>query len=206
MVDIKYYVVWVGREPGIYTNWSQCQEQIEGFPKAQYKKFSSLSEANEAFAKGAPQDYYESKTIRAVTPQSEAYEKNALAVDAACSGNPGRMEFQGVWLHNGELAFHFGPFEDATNNIGEFLALCRGLYEVMTKHPDFILYSDSRNAISWVMGGQCKTKLKENDKNKEVFDMVRASEAWLKQYGIRVKIQKWNTKEWGEIPADFGRK
>ena len=49
-------------------------------------------------------------------------------------------------------------------------------------------------------------KQEECDKNKEIFELIRKSEAWLKNPRPEVKIYKWNTKEWGEIPADFGRK
>ena len=51
----------------------------------------------------------------------------ALAVDAACSGNPGVMEFRGVIADTGTEVFHRGPFVQGTNNIGEFLALVLGL-------------------------------------------------------------------------------
>lgn len=47
-VKEKYYVVWAGKEPGIYTNWTQCKAQVEGFNGAKFKKFSSLSEATVA--------------------------------------------------------------------------------------------------------------------------------------------------------------
>jgi hypothetical protein len=34
---------------------------------------------------------------------------NAWAVDAACSGNPGPMEYQAIDLATGAQVFHFGP-------------------------------------------------------------------------------------------------
>jgi viroplasmin and RNaseH domain-containing protein len=43
------YVVWVGRKPGIYSNWASCAEQVLNFPKARFKKFPNLPAAKEAF-------------------------------------------------------------------------------------------------------------------------------------------------------------
>ena len=51
---------------------------------------------------------------------------NAWAVDAACSGNPGPMEYQAIDLATGAQVFHFGPMH-GTNNIGEFLAIVHAL-------------------------------------------------------------------------------
>ena len=51
---------------------------------------------------------------------------NAWAVDAACSGNPGPMEYQCIDLATGAQVFHFGPIH-GTNNIGEFLAIVHAL-------------------------------------------------------------------------------
>ena len=37
----KFYVVWKGRKPGIYTLWDDCEVQVKGFDGAQYKAFES---------------------------------------------------------------------------------------------------------------------------------------------------------------------
>ena len=83
---------------------------------------------------------------------------NAWAVDAACSGNPGPMEYQCIDLQTGAQVFHYGPIH-GTNNIGEFLAIVHA-----------------------------------------------RAENWLRTHPINIPIIKWETKKWGEIPADFGRK
>ncbi|KAF2660240.1 ribonuclease H-like protein [Lophiostoma macrostomum CBS 122681] len=46
----SYYVVKAGHVPGIYYSWKDVQEQINGYEKPVYKKYTSLSEA-EAFSK-----------------------------------------------------------------------------------------------------------------------------------------------------------
>lgn len=55
MAKRKYYVVWVGREPGIYEDWDDCLEQVDGFPGARYKAFDSSTAAAIAF-RGDPND------------------------------------------------------------------------------------------------------------------------------------------------------
>ena len=167
-VKEKYYVVWAGKEPGIYTNWTQCKAQVEGFNGAKFKKFSSLSEATAAYEKGAPAslNIFSAKKPSVSTDNIIA---NSLAVDAACSGNPGKMEFRGVWVSTGKEAFRFGPYEKGTNNIGEFLALVYGIGLVLKTNPETVIYSDSVNAISWIKAGKCKTKLAECAENRGDF-------------------------------------
>lgn len=46
---IKYYVVWKGRNPGIYADWGRCKSQVDGFPGARFKSFTSRAEAEAAF-------------------------------------------------------------------------------------------------------------------------------------------------------------
>ncbi|HBT09424.1 MAG TPA: ribonuclease H, partial [Leeuwenhoekiella sp.] len=106
----------------------------------------------------------------------------------------------------GKQLFHQGPFKQGTNNIGEFLALVHGLALLKQKNSDRIIYSDSRIAIGWVKKKKCNTKLTENSKNKDVYDLVRRAENWLQNNTYKTVIVKWETKAWGEIPADFGRK
>jgi len=130
----------------------------------------------------------------------------SIAVDAASSGNPGRMEYRGVDTQTGKVLFTQGPFERGTNNIGEFLAVVHGLALLKKEGSDRILYSDSRIAIGWVNKKKCGTKLVLNSSNKILFDLIERAESWLKENTYTTLIVKWETKAWGEIPADFGRK
>lgn len=131
---------------------------------------------------------------------------NSIAVDAACSGNPGKMEYRGVYLRTGKEIFHFGPVW-GTNNIGEFLAIVHGLALLKQKGlHDMPIYSDSVNAQIWVRKKKCKTTLERNEKTEELFKLIERAEAWLHNNTWRNQIIKWPTDEWGEIPADFGRK
>ncbi len=131
---------------------------------------------------------------------------SAWAVDAACSGNPGPMEYRGIDLATGSEIFHFGPVH-GTNNVGEFLAIVHAL-ALLWKQGDTqkTIYSDSYNAILWVKKKQCKTKLKRTPQTEQLYQIISRAEQWLKTHAYRNPIVKWETAEWGEIPADFGRK
>ena len=130
---------------------------------------------------------------------------NAIAVDAGCSGNPGPMEYQGVYLGNEQRLFHYGPIH-GTNNIGEFLAIVHALALIKQKGWNMKVYSDSYNAILWVSKCKCKTKLERTPETTQTYDLIQRAEKWLRENPQHVPVLKWETSEWGEIPADFGRK
>ncbi len=206
----KFYVVWDGHKPGIYTKWDDCKVAVKGYANAKYKSFDSFDVAKKAY-NGDYEDYKgKSKPKKTLTAAqlSKIGEPNlySIAVDAASSGNPGKMEYRGVDTQTEKQLFHQGPFREGTNNIGEFLALVHGLAYLKKKKSDRIIYSDSKIAIGWVKQKTCKTKLKRNSKNSEVFDLVDRATQWLKENSYTTTIVKWETKAWGEIPADFGRK
>lgn len=213
MAKSKYYVVWKGRTTGVFDNWNDCKAQVSGEAGARYKAFDTMEEANDALEKG-PASYLRP----ASSPQAQARrllkkaapvgapDLNSLAVDAACSGNPGDMEYRGVYAATGEEIFHIGPLKQGTNNIGEFLALVHGLALLKQKGSQLPIYSDSRNAISWVKKKKCKTLLARTEVNEPIFDLIARAEKWLAENTYTTPIRKWETSEWGEIPADFGRK
>lgn len=136
----------------------------------------------------------------------EGVNPNAWAVDAACSGNPGPMEYQCIDLTTGAQIFHYGPVH-GTNNIGEFLAIVHAL-ALMDKQgiKDKVIYSDSYNAILWVKKKHCKTKLERNAQTEPLYQIIARAEQWLRAHPVQIPIIKWETKQWGEIPADFGNK
>ena len=208
MAKKKYYVVWNGIRPGIYSSWEECQAQIKGIKQALYRAFDTLAEAERAYA-SSPGEYIghkakgDVKKTPATLPASII--KYALAVDAACSGNPGMMEYRGVYIATGEEIFHFGPMF-GTNNIGEFLAIVHGLALLKQKGIDMPIYSDSYNALLWIKGKKCKTKLPRDSKSEELFGYIDRAEKWLRENSYTTTLIKWETDKWGEIPADFGRK
>ena len=149
-----------------------------------------------------------SLTVNSQQPTANSQQPigQSIAVDAACSGNPGKMEFQGVFVETKTHLFKSPVYEHGTNNIGEFLAIVYCLAWQKKNNLSYPIYSDSVNAQKWVREGICKTKITENDKNKPLFEVIRWAENWLHTNSFRVPIYKWKTEIWGEIPADFGRK
>ena len=139
-------------------------------------------------------------------PSPVSEERAAWAVDAACSGNPGPMEYRCIDLQTGQQVFHFGPVL-GTNNIGEFLAIVHAL-ALMERQgiTDKVIYSDSYNAILWVNKKHCKTTLVRNAETEQLYQVIARAEHWLKTHKVTTPVIKWETRLWGEIPADFGRK
>ena len=204
----KFYVVWKGHRTGIFSNWDECSAQVTGYPNAEYKAFESLAAAQTAF-RGGYADYTgkfvsalsQQRLIEIGQPISASY-----SVDAACTGNPGPMEYRCVYIETEEEIFRQGPFEYGTNNIGEFLAIVHALALFGKKNITLPIYSDSENAIAWIQGKKCKTNLPRNEKSAKVFALIDRAEEWLASNKFTNKILKWETEAWGEIPADFGRK
>jgi ribonuclease HI len=117
------------------------------------------------------------------------------------------MEYRGVLTHNKQEIFIKGPYKRGTNNIGEFLALVHGIALLKSKNKEDIpIYSDSRIAMSWVKQKRCKTNITFDASNKDLLELIKRAENWLKENTFKNPILKWETKAWGEIPADFGRK
>lgn len=207
----KYYTVWKGHHTGVFETWDDCKAQIKDFDGAQYKSFATFDAAKKAL-KGNYFDYIgKNKTFKSELSELQLKKigqpnYNSIAVDAASSGNPGIMEYRGVDTKTKKQLFIQGPFEEGTNNLGEFLAIVHGLAYLKQSNSNKIIYTDSKTAISWVKKKNCNTKLERNTKNKPVFDLVDRAVKWLKENTYTTTIVKWETKAWGEIPADFGRK
>ena len=206
----KYYVIWRGTQPGVVDSWEECLERVKGFQGAFYKGFYDEESAREAFAQ-SPEKYIKpSEPSREDEDHKEIVSSEiilpSICVDAPCSGNPGLLEYQGVDTASRRQLFHQGPFKDGTNNIGEFLAIVHALAMCKKKGLNLPIYSDSRNAMQWIKNRKAKTKLTENENNKYLFELIIRAENWLQNNEWDNQILKWDTEQWGENPADFGRK
>ena len=216
---MKYYVVFKGYNPGVYDNWDEVNEQTKGFPGALFKGFSTSEEAAAAYRNytGAEDRNELYKLISSAIPSKETKDSGTLsdnpeidpdawAVDASCLGNPGKMEYRGVEVKTGKVIFQIGPFEDATNNIGEYLALIHAM-ALMTKKGEYHnIYTDSVTALSWWRNKKIKTKLQQTPRNAKVFELLARASVWANTHRFPGKVIKWQTERWGEIPADYGRK
>lgn len=215
----KYYVVFRGHNPGVYDSWDEVREQTQGFPGALFKGYDSSSEAAMAYRKLSEiEDRQElfrlisrpktnEQTGKPIPiKENPEIDQEAWAVDASCLGNPGRMEYRGVELSTGKVLFQVGPFDDATNNIGEYLAIVHAMSLMARQGVYHNIYSDSRTAMSWVKNHAVKTKLKPTQRNARVFELLARASVWVNTHIFPGKLIKWQTERWGEIPADFGRK
>lgn len=204
----KFYVVWKDRKTGIFSSWEECSVQVTGFNGAEYKSFENRSAAEAALR--ATYEDFKGKHIPNMSEQTLSAIGHPIAdsycVDASCIGNPGLLEYHGVHTTSGQEIFHQGPFENGTNNIGEFLAIVHALALFKKRGWDCPVYSDSETAMLWVKIKKCKTKLLQDDKNDLIFELIARAEDWLKSHKYETQILKWDTEAWGEIPADYGRK
>jgi ribonuclease HI len=207
----KFYVVWKGRQTGVFETWAEAEAQVKGFETAQYKSFESKKEADDAFNG----NYWQSVQKTTTTSLGKKTKSGALvgkpitesiSVDAACAGNPGKLEYQGVETGTKRVLFAMGPFPEGTVNIGEFLAIVHGLAFLQKHNSTLPIYSDSKTAISWIKNKAVKTKLERTPKNEELFQLLDRGVLWLKNNQFSNKILKWETEFWGENPADYGRK
>jgi ribonuclease HI len=206
----KAYVIWEGIRPGVYSTWNECQKYISGFAHAKYKGFKTRQLAEKAFIEG-PENYW-GKDFEEKTLSPEQLQRignpilDSLVVDAAASSSSNQVEYKGIHLKTRQIVFEKGPYEDGTNNIGEFLAIVHALAYLQKINSTIPVYSDSRNAIGWVRDKKARTNHPRRNTNVELFKMIDRAVLWLKNNSYPNKVLKWETKAWGENPADFGRK
>lgn len=209
----KFYVVFEGYAPGVYDSWEEAKLQTEGYPNAKFKSFHSQEEAVEAFRGNPAEQMGLLQSIASYTPPVTTYDnipeilQDSLAVDAACSGNPGPVEYRGVWVRTGQEIFRGGPFAGGSNNMGEFLALVHGLALLKQQGRDTIpIYTDSKTARAWVRNRKIKTTIPRTPANDRIYELLDRALHWLMHNTYANPILVWDTPAWGEIPADFGRK
>lgn len=212
MAKQKYYVVWVGKAPGIYTSWPECQRQVDKFFGSKYKSYPSMAEAEQAYKDGWSNHWGnklpagDQKTSPPASPSNEEIDYDSISVDVGTRGNPGPIEYRGVNTQTGETLFSYGPISKGTNNLGEFLAIVHSLEYLQKEGSKKTVYSDSRTALKWLRDKQVATTLPRDHSTEEVWFLVDHALQWLKTNSYPNKVLKWNTESWGEIKADYGRK
>lgn len=206
----KHYVVWVGRKPGVYDSWAECQKQINQFDEAKYKSYESKATADQAYREGWKKHWGSGKnTGSAKAGAGESLgevDYDSISVDVGTRGNPGPVEYKGVDTKTGEVLFAVGPIAKGTNNLGEFLAIVHALAYLKKIGSGKTVYSDSVNAMKWVKQKEVSTTLPRDETTREIWDLIDRAVRWLKTNSYPNKVLKWQTKQWGEIKADYGRK
>lgn len=129
----KFYVVWAGRETGVFTDWATTHRHVNAFPGARYKSFTSRPEADEAFRSGKPP----SAGRPPASPSAPAPARRVPAAatglqiycDGACDPNPGRAGSGIAVYRDGKLEeLWYGLYNPAgTNNTAELNALHHAL-------------------------------------------------------------------------------
>lgn len=220
MAKKKYYVVWAGRKPGIYSNWADCQAQTNNFAQAKFKSYESREQAEKAYREGSQHHWgkgnvqsdkkgqtgRKTNLNRSNTSTSNEIDYNSISVDVGTRGNPGPVEYQGVDTRTGKVIFSHGPISKGTNNLGEFLAIVHALAYLNKIGSNKAVYTDSRNAMKWVREKAVSTTLKRDASTAEIWDLIDRALHWLRQHTYENNVLKWETKKWGEIKADYGRK
>ena len=136
MAKKKFYVVWRGRETGIFTDWPRCQRSVEKFPDARYKSFPSRAEAEAAFKGGNPgRAAYASRpavkktaAAAASTPAAGDFQMQVYC-DGGCEPNPGEAGSGMAVYRDGNLSeLWYGLYNpQGTNNTAELNALYQSL-------------------------------------------------------------------------------
>ncbi len=215
MAKQKYYVVWEGKTPGIYGTWNECKAQVDGVANARYKSYESLQEAEAALKAGANKNWGKGKAAAKTGAKAAAKSPGAgageidydsISVDVGTRGNPGPVEYKGVDTRTGEILFYVGPIENGTNNLGEFIAIVHGLAYLKQLGSTKTIYTDSRTALSWLKNRKIASTLVRSPSTAKIWEMADRALQWVNTNTYENKVVKWNTEEWGEIRADFGRK
>ncbi|MFT5445653.1 MAG: ribonuclease HI [Gammaproteobacteria bacterium] len=147
----KYYVVWQGRKTGVFADWVSCKQQVDKFPGARFKSFSSRAEAEVAYGKPGTVATVSSARANTVAragarPASRAKSNNAVKTysiaevealqadtkiftDGGCEPNPGQAG-SGIAVYREQKPdqLWYGLYNPAgTNNTAELNALHQGM-------------------------------------------------------------------------------
>lgn len=213
----QYYGVWIGRNPGIYEKWDDCKKQIDKFPSAKFRKLKSSTYDNavkefnaESSTSLSPQNNLINEKVGSVLTLNNANvpENDVLTVDGASNGK--NCEFRAVWYPNKKEVFASKIYDGGTNNIAEFLGLVFALKYLIENNLPLRIYSDSVTAIAWYRNMKANTTANQTGKGTlELNTLIKNAEQFLKDNQkvlSNAMIMKWDTKNWGEIAADYGRK
>lgn len=133
-----------------------------------------------------------------------------IYVDGACSGNSasnGIAEYRIVGDDKVTEIYRSRKFR-GTNNIAEYLALCHAILLMNRDFPNekFTIWSDSVTAIAWLRD-EPKSAMTLNDDTAWTINQVwKAHKSIKNSHNMNCRVEKWDTKTRGEIPADFGNK
>jgi ribonuclease HI len=205
-----FYGVWAGRNPGVYDNWNDCKAQVDKFSGAKFSKLKATTKADALVEFNAANTGLGSIGSASSAPAKNGGKpiENVLTVDGASNGLV--CEYQAVWYPSKEFAFASPVLQGGTNNIAEFLGLVSAIKYLQEKKLPLRVYTDSVTAMAWVRNKVANTTARNTGKATEELDgMLADAEKYLRDNEHllnKLEVLKWETKDWGEIPADYGRK
>lgn len=209
----KFYVVWKGRETGVFTDWTEVSKLIKGFRNAEYKGFANKESAELEFQLGSPSGRSKINEVKVsekpegASSKTKAPDYECLTVDGSYLGSKNMMQYRCVWNASGEEVFGTKPILGGNQNIAEFLALVGAMkYRVVTKQYDLHIYSDSKTALSWVRNKKIKSTYDLGQLDEIVQNRIYGALEFISKSGVAKNLFKWESALWGEIPADYGRK
>ncbi|WP_076408380.1 ribonuclease H family protein [Shewanella sp. UCD-KL12] len=204
----KFYVVWVGRETGIFTTWDDAKRQVDKFPKAKYKSFKTKAEADAAFSGGAPRTYAakSSSTSSASKSKSSPTGKTSASnadydvviyTDGGCEPNPGKAGSGVAVYRDDQLAeLWYGLYNSyGTNNSAELNALHQALLiakDNLAQNKSVHIRSDSQYSINcitnWAYGWKTKGWKRKTAGDIKNLDIIQASHALYEEIKERLVI------------------
>lgn len=191
----KYYVVWRGRETGIFDSWEACRASIDGFQGAQYKGYPTWEEAHEGHING----YWNETIIRKIDAADTEVIKRSFITDVQCDAE-GTMTYS--ILDNETLTYIYQSpkYLDANNNVGQFIAIVHALAHLARTSDTRPIYTTSDTAIAWTKKRECNTRLCRTLNNTNLFDLLIRANSWIANNSFANQILKWNTASWGNPP------
>lgn len=154
---MKYYAVRKGFKTGIFTTWDECQSYVHGFSNAEFKSFSSESEARE-YLNNNVASYHEESSKK----DSAAALKNIAYVDGSFDGYSKTYGFGGfiIYEENGKKCVRVvqgagnNPEMSKMRNVaGEISGAMRIVEEaIYLGLEEIALYYDYAGIENWVTG------------------------------------------------------
>ena len=192
----KFYVVWSGRETGIFLDWATCKRSIDQFSGARYKSFPTQAEADKAFSSGVSvgrATESKKKTSTKSTNSEVAFGVNDFDVviycDGGCDPNPGKAGSGSAVYKQGKLSsLWYGLFNpNGTNNTAELNALHQSLLmaeQAAAKNMSVGVLCDSMYSINcisvWAYGWKAKGWKKKTGEIKNLELIVEMHELYEK--------------------------
>lgn len=162
---MKYYAVKIGRVPGVYTTWSECEMQVKGYKGAIYKSFKSIDDAHSFCENEQPSGSCSANKQPEIPFQSKPCATHAISnrcaayVDGSFNNSIGRYGYGFVFLMNGEVIskeFNGGAqpeFASIRNVAGEIIAAAKAIQKAMDLgETEIHIYHDYTGISNWAKG------------------------------------------------------